>query len=65
VSEFDDSMTYCLWSCACAAQQARNAESDDLRKFALARAAEYADKAWAIYYQKYPKATETTSEVAA
>lgn len=62
--ELEDSMTYCLWSCACSAQQAHRAESEDLRKLALARAAEWADKAWAIYYTKYPR-TETSEAGAA
>jgi len=65
VSEFDDSMTYCLWSCACAAQMARDAKSDSFRASCLADAAEWADKAWAHYYKQYPKATETTSEATA
>ena len=67
MSEFEDSMTYCLWSCACAAQQAKRLESATGREEALNRAVEFADKAWAIYYEQFPKVTEPTeptSEVA-
>ena len=62
----EDSMIYCLWSAACSAQAARDAESTSVRDAMLLRAAEWADKAWAIYYQKYPKEPEPkTAEVSA
>ena len=56
MSLIDDQLLDATWSCVAAVRVARDhTDEPRVRELMLSRALDYADRAWALYLQKYDK----------